>query len=137
MAMCAPINPCACHPWQVGPGETLPLVIDWSVFLSSVPGYALHTVLSATLTNLNVTPTVPALPADIDTVPAVATAQPWTGDNPPVKIVNGVATEAIIKVAAGVALSSVYRFDISVQLKGCDGRVLVVKDCVFIQVLVG
>lgn len=137
MAVCAPISPCACHPWQIGPGETLPLIIDWSVFLSSVPGYALHSVVAATLTNLNATPTTPADPDEIDTVPPIATAQPWTGDNPPVKVIGGIATEAIIEVASDVALNSVYRFDISVQLKGCDGRILVVKDCVFIQVLVG
>lgn len=137
MAVCAPISPCACHPWQIQPGETLPLLIDWSVFLSSVPGYALHSVVAATLTDLNVNPTMPADPAQIDTVPPIATPQPWTGDNPPVKVVQGVATEALIHVDEDVPLSSVFRFDITVQLKGCDGRNLQVKDCVFIQVLLG
>lgn len=134
MAVCAPINSCACHPWQIRPGETLPLLIDWGVFLSSVPGYALHTVVAATLTDLNVSPSVPAAPGDIDTVPPIATAQPWTGDNPPVRIVESRATEALIHVDDAVALNSVFRFDITVQLKGCDGRILQVKDCVFIQV---
>lgn len=133
MAACAPVSPCACHPWSLRPGEQLPLVIDWSVFLSSVPGYALHSVVSASLTNLNTNPPGPADPDDIDTVPTIETAMPWTGDNPPVRIYGEGLTEAIIKLDSSVPLNNVFRFDITVQLKGCDGRVLQVSDCVFIQ----
>ena len=67
-------------------------------------------------------------------MPTISTANPWAGDNPPVRIFGQTLTEAIIEVADDVPLNSVYRFDIAVQLKGCDGRVLKVTDCVFIQV---
>ena len=134
MVACAPVSPCACHPWSIRPGEQLPLVIDWSVFLASTPGYALHAVVEATLTDLNVNPPAPADDDQIDTVPTISTANPWAGDNPPVRIFGQTLTEAIIEVADDVPLNSVYRFDIAVQLKGCDGRVLKVTDCVFIQV---
>lgn len=134
MAACAPVSPCACHPWSIRPGEQLPLVIDWSVFLASVPGYVLNSVVEATITDLNLNPPVIVDPDLIDTVPPLATAKPWTGDNPPVRIFGDSLTEAIVEVDADVPLNNVFRFDITVQLKGCDGRVLKVKDCVFIQV---
>lgn len=136
MAICAPINPCPCHPWQIGPGETLPLIIDWSAFLQSVPGYALHSVASASISDLNVAPVAPVDPDLVDTVPTIETAMPWSGDNPPVKIIQGVATESLISVTDDVAIGQVFRYDIAVNLKGCDGRVLKVKECVFIQVQV-
>lgn len=139
MVQCFPVNPCPCANWFIGPGEQLPLVFDWSSYLQTVPGYALYSVSEATLTDLNAPPTqtpVPADPAKIDTEPALATPQPWDRENGPVRVIAGVATEAIIKTG-GDTLGQVYRFDMAVTLKGCDGRVLVKRECAFIQVRPG
>jgi hypothetical protein len=136
MALCPPpINPCPCHPWAIGPGETLPLIIDWSAWLASVPGFSLHGVASVVITDLNVSPTVPADADDIDTVPPLAGwTPPATDATAAARIINGMASESLIKVGADVPMGRVFRYDIQVTARDCDGRLIAVSDCVFIRV---
>lgn len=136
MGQCLPVNPCPCVPWAIGPGETQPLVFDWTTYLQTVPGYALYAVEEASITDLNAPAgqePPPVDPAVIDTVPALATTKPWDRESGPVRVIDGYATEAIID-ATNAPLGTVYRFDMLVSLKGCDGRVLKKRECAFLQI---
>jgi hypothetical protein len=132
MTICAPIQPCPCHPWSIAPGDTQPLYVDWSGWLASVPGYALNAVESAELLDLNVNPPVPADPdeialvsgLDVDPVPST----------PGFTNIVGTATENIVKAGADVPVGKAYRMNISVCARDCFGRKIVTSDCVFINV---
>ena len=123
--------------WDARPGETLPMQIDWSGFGASVPGYALATVDEATLKDMTKAPPVDADPDEIKLVSGLATDP----DPPPTpgftSIIDGRATETLVWTAPDVPVGRVYRFDITVGWTNCNGRKIVVHDCVSICIVSG
>jgi hypothetical protein len=134
---CAPVQCCCKGPWSIGPGETLPMLLDWSRWLASVPGYNLNAVASAALLDMNVNPPAPANPAEI----AVVSGQ---GDDPDppdnsdvaelVSLMPPTVTQALFSVGADTAIGRMYRFNIAVTARDCDGRKITMQDCVMVVV---
>jgi hypothetical protein len=113
------------------------MVLDWSRFLASVPGYNLNAVMSAALLDMNVNPPVPANPAEI----AIVSGQ---GDDPDppdnsdaaelVSLMPPQFTQAMFQVGADTPIGRMYRFNIAVTARDCDGRKATMQDCVIVVV---
>lgn len=125
--------------WDARPGETVPLQIDWTGFGASVPGYALSTIEAATLTDMLQSPPdgAPALDTEIKLVSGFATdpAPPSTPGF--TAIIDGRATENLIWTAPDLPVGRTYRFDLTVGWTNCNGRKIVVHDCVSICIVSG
>jgi hypothetical protein len=134
VAICAPATSCCCDDWTISPGLTLPLFIDWSVWLASLPGYKLNAIAKVTLCKV-ANPIVAAPDYEIALVsgrePPPATGNPgWTEI-----LNNGTVTLNIIKAGDDVAIGNLYRLDLTVNARDCDSRVLVLKYCVSIYIV--
>lgn len=137
MSYCAPIQCCCKGPWSIGPGETLPMVLDWSRWLASVPGYNLNAVTSAALMDMTVNPPVAANPDEIKIVSGMGTDPdpPDNGDAADlVGLIPPTATQALFEVAPATAIGKQYRFNIAVTARDCDGRKITMQDCVMVVV---
>jgi len=134
---CSPYPACTCMMWEVRPGETVPMQIDWTGLLASVDGFGLSSIESATLSNMMVSPPAPADMTEIELVSGHATppANAWPGNT----VITGEnrMTVNMIKTGANLAVGKVFRFDISLGLTDCNGRKMVVNDCVSISVRAG
>src|SRR5262245_6921685 len=110
---CGPFASCAClGPFEMRPGEVLPLQIDWTGFLASVPGFTLASIDGAELLDLQKAPRLPADDTDIKLVSGLAT-------DPPVYqagffniIGEGRATEALIWTSPDLPAGRCYRLDL-------------------------
>lgn len=137
MAICAPVNPCPCQNWSIAPGEQLPLTIDWSGWLASVPGFSLHSIKTVELVDLN---TNPPVPIDSDNPDAPIRLVSGMDVDPPnsqpgfALIVAGVATQFIIEASPDVAIGRAYRLNLRVNARDCNGRKIAPWDCVFITI---
>jgi hypothetical protein len=131
---CAPYPACVCMLWDVRPNETVPLQIDWTGLLASVDGFKLASIEAASLTNMMANPPAPADPAEIDLVSGLGT-DPGTGW-PGYTLILGEnnVTMNMIKTGANVPVGKVFRFDISLGLMDCNGRKIIINDCVSISV---
>jgi hypothetical protein len=113
------------------------MLLDWSRWLASVPGYNLNAVASAALLDMNVNPPAPASPTEI----AVVSGQ---GDDPEppdnsdvaglVSLMPPTVTQALFSVDADTAIGRMYRFNIAVTARDCDGRKITMQDCVMVVV---
>ena len=138
MAICQPVNPCCCDPWQIAPGNTMPLYIDWSSFLASAAGFlGIQDIESIELLDQNVSPPVP--------VPANGPIQLVSGlptdPVPPLQpghtaIINGnTVTMNMVKALPDARIGSMYRLNIAIISRDCAGRQLVLNYCVAINVV--
>jgi hypothetical protein len=121
--------------WDVRPGETVPMQIDFTGLLASVNGFNLSSIEAASISNMMVSPPTAADPAEIDLVSGLAVdpGNAWPGYTLITGPENNV-TVNVIKTGPNVAIGKVFRFDISLGLTDCNGRKLIVKDCVSISV---
>jgi hypothetical protein len=113
------------------------MVLDWSRWLASVPGYNLNAVTSAALLDMNVNPPAPANPDEI----AVVSGQ---GDDPEppdnsdtadlIALQPPTVTQALFAVAPETPVGRMYRFNIAVTARDCDGRKITMQDCVMVVV---
>jgi hypothetical protein len=134
---CSPYPACTCMLWEVRPGETVPMPIDWTGFLASVDGYNLSSIESAAISNMMVSPPAPADDAEIELVSGLATdpASSWPGFT---RIMgDGRLTVNMIKTGPDIPGGKVFRFDISVGFTDCNGVKSVVNECVSISVRAG
>jgi hypothetical protein len=134
---CAPYPACTCMLWDVRPGETVPMQIDWTGLLASVEGFKLSSIEAASISNMMVSPPAPADAADIELVSGLGT-DPTSGW-PGYTVITGEnnITVNMIKTGAAVAVGKVFRFDISLGLTDCNGRKVIINDCVSISVRAG
>lgn len=133
MALCQPVNPCPCQNWTIAPGDTLPLTIDWSGWLATVPGFTLNSVATVELLDLNVNPPAPADEDDIAIVSGMD-VDPTNGEPGFTQIIAGVATQLLIQADIEVAVGHAYRLNIQINARDCNGRKISVWDCVFISI---
>lgn len=133
MTVCAPVQ-CCCDEWTTAPGLTLPLFIDWSIWLASLPGFKLTEVAAAELSKI-ANPVVPAPPEELDLVsgktPPPSPAPPGFTE----LLSNGTVTLNIVQAGAAVPVGNLYRLDLTVNARDCDGRVIVLKYCVTIYIV--
>jgi hypothetical protein len=137
MSYCAPIQCCCKGPWNIGPGETLPMVLDWSRWLASVPGYNINEVKSAALMDMTVNPPVPADAAVIKIVSGMGDDPDPPDNNDAADLVGLIpptATQALFEVAPDAAIGKQFRFNIAVTARDCDGRKITMQDCVMVVV---
>lgn len=135
--ICQPVNPCCCDPWQIAPGNTLPLYIDWSTFLASAAGFlGVQAVQSIEILDQNVSPAVPADPAEIALVSGF-TPDPVPPPTPGyTQILQGnTVTMNMVKVDPTVAVGRLYRLNIAIISRDCGGRELVLNYCVAINIV--
>lgn len=130
---CGPVSCCCTLYWDIRAGETLPLQIDWSGLLGSAPGYNLATIERAEIIDLMKNP--PAV-ADEDDLKLVSGMQTDPTDHAPGfgAILDAKATEFLIAAGADVRVGGCYRFDVDIALVNCNGKRLLVGDCVNITV---
>jgi hypothetical protein len=137
MNYCAPIQCCCKGPWSIGPGERLPLVMDWSRWLASVPGYNLSSVASAALMDMTVNPPVPANATEIKVVSGMGD-DPEPPDNGNaaalVGLIPPVGTQTLFEVDSNTPIGKQYRFNIAVTARDCDGRKITMQDCVMVVI---
>lgn len=133
MALCQPVNPCPCQNWTIAPGDTLPLTIDWSGWLATVPGFSLNSVATVELLDLNVNPPAPADEDDIAIVSGMD-VDPTNGEPGFTQIIAGVATQLLIQADKDVPVGQAYRLNIQINARDCNGRKISVWDCVFISI---
>lgn len=133
MALCQPVNPCPCQNWTIAPGDTLPLTIDWSGWLATVPGFTLNSVATVELLDLNVNPPAPADEDDIAIVSGMD-VDPTNGEPGFTQIIAGVATQLLIQADKDVPVGHAYRLNIQINARDCNGRKISVWDCVFISI---
>lgn len=135
--ICAPVQCCCKGPWTIGPGETLPLILDWSRWLNSIGGYNMNVVSKASLTDIIASPQVAADPLKIRVI-AGNGETPDPADNSDVaSVVNlmpPAATSAMIEVAPDATIGAQYRFDICLTARDCDGRKATMCDCVMVVI---
>jgi len=137
--VCAPVRRCCCKgPWNIGPGEALPLSIVWSPFIDSLSGYVLHSVAVAELLDMHTTPPQPADPEMIKITTGIAADDPEDPDNSDVAdliaIIPPVATQAIIEVGEDTPINRQFRLNIAVNARDCDGHVITLRDCFVIVI---
>jgi len=136
-AMCAPVQPCCCKgPWEIGPGETLPLTMLWQRWIDSVPGYTLNKVTEASLLDVNVNP---ERPADPDVIKLVSgTDDDEEADNEDatdfVGIIPPYLTHTLVAVSPDARIGQQFRFNLAVTARDCDGRKITMRDCVVIVI---
>lgn len=137
MNFCAPVQCCCKGPWSIGPGETQPLVLEWSRWLGSVPGYNLNAVTAAALMDMTVNPPVPANAAEIKIVSGMGD-DPVPPDNANAAALAGLIppnfTQTLIEVGPDTAIGKQYRFNIAVTARDCDGRKITMQDCVMVVI---
>jgi len=137
-AMCAPLVQCCCKgPWSIGPGETLPLVLDWSQWLASLPGYNLNKVAEMDLFDMTVNP---PRPADHD----IITITTGTGDDPDepdnadladrVSLIPPSAMQMLVEVSEEAVIGAQFKLSLAVTARDCDGRRITMRDCVVITI---
>jgi len=131
--VCGPFTSCCTMFWEANAGETLPLQIDWSGFVGTVPGFALTSVESAEIIDLNKNPPGPADDTDIKLVSGMQT-DPTNGQPGFAQIIDGRATEFLVWSRPDLPGSRCYRLDICLGLIDCHGRRLQVCDCVNISI---
>src|SRR5262245_10958991 len=134
--ICPPIDACACcGRWTIGPGQTLPLLIDWSVWLASIPGFVLRSISKAELLDYTGSSgPVPADPAKIDLVSGLP-VDPTDALPGFTKIIaDAMATQNIVQVADDTPVGSLYRLNITALARDCECRELVLPYCVMINV---
>jgi len=137
-AMCNPVQQCCCKgPWTIGPGETLPLILDWSQWLTSLPGYNLNKVVEMSLFDMTVNPPEPADPEEIVVVSGTGD-DPEEPDNSDVADLAGLippyGVQAIVSVFSETEIGKQYRLGLAVAARDCDGRRIIQRDCVVIVV---
>jgi hypothetical protein len=132
--LCQPIQQCCCKLWTLAPGNRQPLLMDWTQWLTSVPGYGLNAVESATLWDVGKAPPVVADPAKIKIVSG--TDDDETPDNDDaalfVSLIPPCAAQVLVEAAPNVPLGQQFKFDICIIARDCDGRRLRKCDCVVI-----
>lgn len=126
--LCSPAACCCLDTVSIKPGEIAPIWIDWSGWLRSAAGFKLWGDVTIVLQNNNVNPIVDALPAEIDTVPSLATPNVEHG-----KIV-GDTTKIIVSVGAATALNRIYRMNVTVQARDCDGVIIQRTECLLFRI---
>lgn len=135
---CAPVQCCCKGPWSIGPGETMPMIMDWSRWLASVPGYNLNEVTKAELLDMMVTPVIPADPAKLKVTTGIVGDDPDPPNNADVAelvdVLPPTATQALFTAGADATIGSQYRFNISVTARDCDGRKITAVDCVMVVI---
>ena len=129
------------------------MILDWSRWLASVPGYNLNAVASATLMDMTVTPPSIANESEICIVTGMEPdvrinplsdpiATPQIAIDPSrnahgdvaTAILPPVATQTLFKVGDKTAIGKQYRFNISVTARDCDGRRITQTDCVMVVI---
>jgi hypothetical protein len=133
---CAPYPACTCMVWDVRPNETVPMQIDWTGLLASVDGFTLASIEAASLTNMMVNPPAPADIAEIELVSGHVTppSNAWPGNT----VITGDNRVTVNMIKTGdVPVGKVFRFDISLGLVDCNGRKIIINDCVSISVHAG
>lgn len=147
-AMCAPQVQCCCDgPWNIGPGETQPLVYDVSQWLASVPGYQLIGVSAAALFDMTRSPPIAADPEVVRVVTGIYGRDPEPPDNSDVaelislvSMVNPVmnvttAVETLIQAGPNAPIGAQFKLDLClVACSGCDGKKIVQCRCIIITV---
>jgi hypothetical protein len=132
VAICQPVA-CCCEEWTIAPGLTLPLYIDWSTWLAQLPGYKLTTVAAATLSKIGAV-VEPAPSSEIELVsgrdPPPANAHPGFTEI----LSDGTVTLNIVDAAETVPVGNLYRLDLAVYARDCDGRTIALKFCVSIYI---
>lgn len=138
--LCTPVVQCCCKTWQIGPGETLPLLLRWDQWLSSdaLQGFQLFGVASASLFDMGKAPPAPADP-DIIKVLTGKVGDPDPPDNSDVaKLISMLPPNAmslLIAASKDAPISSQYKLDLcAVACDGCEGRKITMCDCVAITI---
>jgi hypothetical protein len=136
---CGPPVQCCCKgPFNIGPGETLPLIVQWSPIINSVPDYRLSRVTRASLWDMNANPVVPADPSIIRLTPDGISNDEEESDNEDVAdqitIEPPWFTTALVRVAKGAIIGRQYRLNICVALRDCRPRELEICDCYVIVI---
>lgn len=129
---------CCCKgPWTIGPGETLPLVLQWQRWIDSVPGYALSKVVETSLFDMTVNPPVAADPEIIKIVSGTddSTEEPDNEDAADlIGLIPPYATQALVAVGDAARIGAQFRLNIAVTARDCDGRRITMRDCVAIVI---
>ena len=137
---CGPPVQCCCKgSWNIGPGERLPLIVAWSPLINSVPGYTLSDVSSASLMDMNAQPIVPADPEIIKVTSGKAGVDETELDNEDVSdqitiSPTFVTTQAIIEVSPKASVGKMYRLNICVMARDCEGHDIRMCDCYVISI---
>jgi len=137
--VCGPVPQCCCvGPWNIKPGETQPLALQWQRWIDSVPGYVLHKVLDASLYDMTVNPPVPA---DPEIIKVISTDYDNEGDDidnadvgDMIELLPPYVTHTRVEVGLEARIGSQFRLNLAVAARDCDGRRIVMRDCVVIVV---
>src|SRR5262245_13240735 len=137
-AMCAPIQQCCCKgPWTIAPGETQPLIMDWSPWVTSALGCQINKVDTEPSWDMNVSPPAPAPPGVIKIVSGMS-GDPEPPNNSEAAALLGLippyGVQALIEVGEGAAIGAQYRLSLCLIARDCDGRKIKQCDCVVITI---
>jgi len=137
-ALCAPVQQCCCKgPWTIGPGETLPLILDWSTWLNSLPGYNLNKVADMSLFDMTVNPPQPADPDIIKVVSGIGD-DPEEPDNSDVgdlaALIPPTAIQVMFEVSSEARIGAQYKLDFGLFARDCEGRRITMRDCVAVVI---
>src|SRR5262245_1194497 len=138
-AMCAPIVQCCCKgPWSLAPGEIQPLIIDWSRWIASLPGYVANCIDTASLWDMTLAVPAPADPAIIKMTSGQESADPDPPDNSDVadliSLVPPSAVQVLISASEQAKIGAQYRLSLCLSARDCDGRRIRMCDCVVITI---
>jgi hypothetical protein len=135
---CGPIQRCCCKgPVNVAPGEIRSVVMNWAMWIDSVPGFAANAVVEASLYDMTVNPPAPADPTKIKVVSG-------TGDDPDppdnsdvaslIALIPPYGTQAFVEVSDDATIGAQYRLNICLVARDCDGHKIRQCDCVVLVV---
>ena len=127
---CSP-SPCDCcvGTAYIQPGEQSQVVVDFSNWLAANAGFSLAATFPPTLTFRKFTTGgLVVMPVgEVVTVPDYV-ATPATATQ-----IKGNELRIIFLVNAAVEINTVYRIDVLVTARDCDGRIITKKECILIQ----
>lgn len=132
--MCAPVVSCCCKgPVNIGPGEIYTLAINWSPWLSTIEGFKLHSIASASLLDMMESPPLAADPDIIRVTTSVPGTDPDPLDNADVgsmiSIIPPIGMIVAIEVSEDARIGDQYKLNICATARDCDGRTSRQCDC--------
>lgn len=129
---CPPPSSCCCDLWAIPPGQQLVLTVDWSPALATQPNFSLNSIISADLLDVNQSPAVPAVDTEISLVSGMDVDPPVS--QPGFTNILGSFTQNIVKCEADTAIGRSYRLNLVAAARDCNGRKIILTECVFINV---
>lgn len=130
---CSPTQCCPCHgPFFIKPGERTNIIIDWSEWLSSQPGYSLTDNPASTAAIKNISGATPVSPPASEA--QIVASGPLSTNMSRVTGTNN--TRIMIEIGAATPVGTKYKIDFVQYARGCDADMgsINMPDCILVEV---